>query len=171
MENDTMSPETTDSPTTAATKSFLGSFAWNMALFSAVGLAFDRVFRGTPFRQETWARLKDDALINGILASGFGLWEAHKTYKNTQAAYDFSKKSEKPVVSVIPSSPERALITTSDASLQTELAHTQQALSNVSHELEVVTNHAANLKAPTESHVEQAVIDKASAERATATIH
>lgn len=52
-----------------------------------------------------------------------------------------------------------------------EIAHTQQALANVSHELEVVTNHAANLKAPTESHVEQAVIDKATAEQAVATIH
>lgn len=64
----------------------------------------------------------------------------------------------------------------------TELAHTQQALSNVSHALEVATNHAQSLKAPAESyasklgapvesHVEQAVIDKAAAEQATATIH
>lgn len=60
---------------------------------------------------------------------------------------------------------------TTPADTATELAHTQQALSNVSHELEVVTNYAANLKAPAESHAAQAVIDKATAEQATATIH
>jgi hypothetical protein len=68
------------------------------------------------------------------------------------------------------------------ADTSTELAHTQQALANVSHALEVATNHAESLKAPAdshaaklglpvESHVEQAVIDKAAAEQATATIH
>lgn len=166
MENDTMNPETTDSPTTAATKSFLWSFGWNMALFSAVGLVVDRVFSKTPFRHETWTRIKDDALINGIFASGFGLWQAHTTYKNTEAAEALRLRSEKPVVPVIVPSPEPTPTDTA-----TELAHTQQALSNVSHELEVVTNHAASLKAPTESHAAQAVIDKAAAEQATATIH
>lgn len=77
---------------------------------------------------------------------------------------------------------ESAPLAESTPDTTTELAHTQQALANTSHALEVATNqaaglegppasHAAKLAAPVESHVEQAIIDKAAAEQATATIH
>lgn len=52
-----------------------------------------------------------------------------------------------------------------------ELAHTQQALDNVSHELEVATNRAASFKPLADTHAEQAAIAKAAAERESATIH
>ncbi len=58
-----------------------------------------------------------------------------------------------------------------DEPLRSELAHTQQALNDMSHELTLVTNHSAGLKTPAETHAEQAAIAKAAAEQATATIH
>lgn len=199
-----------DSPAKAATKSFAWPFVGNMIGFSAVSLVFDRLFRNIPFGKDTWSRVKDDALISGILAAGFGLWDANKTFKrvkeeNHRAACDrleventilrdqLKEAGLKPreIVSVRPvSSHELASMNLvnhnapvgKQEETSTELAHTQQALANVSHALEVATNHAAShkapsashvakLDAPTQSHVEQAAIDKAAAEKATATIH
>ncbi len=199
-----------ESPATAATKSFAWSFFGNMIGFSAVGLLFDRLFRKIPFGTDTWSRIKDDALISGTLAAGFGLWDANKTLKrvkeenhhaacnrldieNTILRDQLKEAGLKPreIVSVRPvSAHELASMNLVDHNAPvakqedtlTELARTQQALTSASHALEVATNHAAGreappashaarLGAPVESHVEQAVIDKAAAERTTATIH
>lgn len=200
-----------DSPATAATKSFAWSFVGNMIGFSAVSLVFDRLFRNIPFGKDTWSRVKDDALISGILAAGLGLWDANKTFKrvkeqnhhaacnrleveNTILRDQLKEAGLKPreIVSVRPVSAHELTsmnLVNHNAPVgkqeetSTELAHTQQALANVSHALEVATNraagleaptatsHATKLGAPTESHIEQAIIDKVAAEKATATIH
>lgn len=165
-----------DSPAKAATKSFVWSFITDMALFSMVGLVFDRVLSKIPFGKDTWGRVRDDALINGILAAGFGIWRANTAYNDTKAAEKFriqvACQQQAQSVPLAEPAPDTA----------TELAHTQQPLTSASHALEVATNqaaglertpasHAEKLAAPVESHVEQAVIDKAAAERTTATIH
>ena len=139
----------------------VGSFTW------------EKIFSQTPFKEKFFARLGPKFLVSAAIAAPIAGWEVYKTYKEcTSAINESARDSEfKNSLNKTEAAANAFLPEPTPADTATELAHTQQMLNNVSDELQTVTKHAANIKAPAQSHAEQAVMDKAAAEVVAPAMH